>query len=154
VPPKRHSNALPSITGFPCVTQQLFPCGNPPALPRRALEDERPFRVPRDVSQRGADRREGRHVRKPTAAGGHDLQIRALLLKAVPQQNQAALEVVFHGRESQAGVEPHLAVRKLRASGTLRFAQDLPEDPGWNVSDEVLIVDEDRIVAAGVSRCQ
>src|SRR5262249_47429407 len=46
--------------------------------------------------------------------------------------------------------EPHLAVRKLRASRTLRFAQDLPENPGWNVSDEVLIVDEDRIVAAVV----
>src|SRR5687768_17551785 len=54
--------------------------------------------------------------RKATSAGRDDLHIRAFLLKAMAQKDQAAFEVVFHGREPERVVETNFTVGELRAA--------------------------------------
>src|SRR5688500_6573283 len=51
--------------------------------------------------------------REPAAAGRDDLHIRAFLLEAMAQKDQAAFEVVLHGRKAQRFVEANCTARQL-----------------------------------------
>src|SRR5262245_49815077 len=86
--------------------------------------------------------------REPSAPRRHDLEVGALLLKPVAQEDEAAFEVVLHGGQAERRVHTHLTVGELGTAGPPRLAEHLPQDSRGYIPDQVLVVHEDRIVVA------
>src|ERR1043165_574897 len=78
-----------------------------------------------------------------TPAHRADLDLRALLLQPLPQEDQPRLQIVPDLRQAQRVVEPQLPVAELGAPVLRMRPEQLPEDLRRDVPDEVLAVDED-----------
>jgi hypothetical protein len=52
--------------------------------------------------------------------------VRTLIFEPAAQQYQPTLEVVFEGRQPEAGIESQLTIRELTAAATVKILQQLP----------------------------
>src|SRR5512146_720116 len=81
------------------------------------------------------------------ATGGYEPELRALLLEPPAQQHQPAFEVVAQTGQAEPGVESELAVGEFGATALDVGAQELPQNAAGQVADQVLVFDEDAVVA-------
>ena len=112
-------------------------CGAPPEVEASsafAVENDRP--------------RE--HQPEAPAAGLFDAQVFAAVGQAARQQDQPRIEVVAQFGQPQNEVEAQFAVGELAAAALRMLAQELPEDRAGHALDEVVVVDEDAVVATEV----
>ena len=106
----------------------------------------RPYDASRATAgSRGSPAQASSSAKRPRHSG-REPDLGALLLEPAAEQQQPALQVVLPLRQLERLVEPQLAVRELRASRRLVRRQQPPQDPRGQAADQVLAVDEDRLV--------
>jgi hypothetical protein len=84
---------------------------------------------------------------KASAARLCDVDLRASLFQAAPQQDKPAFEVVFEVGEVERLVETKPAICKLDRSSGLMFVQKLPQNFSRQTSHQVLAIDKNALFA-------